>query len=105
MPIETIFAVLAASTPATESSKTTQFSGSILSNFAAIKNTSGSGFALLTSLPSTIASKCFFKSTLSNMVLAFLLADPNEIGCFFSINVSNTLGTSGNISLLSISAI
>ena len=52
-----IFAAFAASTPATASSKTTQSSGLHLIVLLPIKNTSGSGFAFVTLLPSTIASK------------------------------------------------
>ena len=44
-------------------SKTIQSLGFVCNNLAAFKNTSGSGFALVTLVPSTMASNCWNKFT------------------------------------------
>jgi hypothetical protein len=52
----------------------------MFSNFAAIRKTSGSGLALVTSFPSTTASKYDSKPVFSRIGRAFLLAEPSAMG-------------------------
>ena len=72
--------------------------GITFNNFAALKKTSGSGFALVTSFPSTMTSNMCKILTFSSIGRAFLLAEPNAINCFFSLINSKILTTPGRIS-------
>lgn len=65
--------------PATASSNTTQYSGSMPRSLAPVTNTSGSGLARLTRVPSTTASNSSVMPSRSKISGLFLLAEPRAI--------------------------